>query len=63
MIRCTFLAQNVVAHLMATARALPDSPVPPKMLILYLLNDPLDGSGSNVCCASDGDSEGPPRQL
>eukprot|EP00972_Heterocapsa_arctica_P071986 10633482-Heterocapsa_arctica.AAC.1 len=30
---------------------------------LRLLSDPLYFSGSNCCCASDGDGEGPPRQL
>eukprot|EP00972_Heterocapsa_arctica_P055574 8197411-Heterocapsa_arctica.AAC.1 len=60
-IRWTVLAQQFVAHLMVIARALPDMPVPPKTLILNVVTDPLDPSGSNLCCASDGDSEGPPR--
>eukprot|EP00972_Heterocapsa_arctica_P035301 5193986-Heterocapsa_arctica.AAC.1 len=54
MIRCTFLA-HFVAHPMVIARALPDSPATPKLLIVYVCSDPLDGSGSNCCCASDGD--------
>eukprot|EP00972_Heterocapsa_arctica_P105499 15544422-Heterocapsa_arctica.AAC.1 len=48
---------------MVIARALPDSPVPPKLLIVYVFSDPLDRSGSKLRCASDGDSEGSPRQL
>eukprot|EP00972_Heterocapsa_arctica_P030322 4464534-Heterocapsa_arctica.AAC.1 len=47
---------------MVIARALPDSPVPPNMLIFYVFSDPLDRSVSKCCCASDGDSEGSPRQ-
>eukprot|EP00972_Heterocapsa_arctica_P016337 2410663-Heterocapsa_arctica.AAC.1 len=37
MIRGTCWAHNVVAHPMVTARALPDSPVPPKLLMFNLL--------------------------
>eukprot|EP00972_Heterocapsa_arctica_P045333 6691944-Heterocapsa_arctica.AAC.1 len=40
------------------ARGLPDGTAPDKML-----SDPLDFSGSTFRCASDGDSQGPPRQL
>eukprot|EP00972_Heterocapsa_arctica_P026117 3847272-Heterocapsa_arctica.AAC.1 len=61
MIRCTCLAQNVVVHPMVIARALPDTPVSTKLFILYVFNDPLDGSGSKCRCTSDGDSKGPPR--
>eukprot|EP00972_Heterocapsa_arctica_P082829 12206454-Heterocapsa_arctica.AAC.1 len=39
---------------MVIARALPDSPAPPEMLIVYVFSDPLDGSGSKCRCASDG---------
>eukprot|EP00972_Heterocapsa_arctica_P052557 7732064-Heterocapsa_arctica.AAC.1 len=60
MIRRTVLAQHFAAHLMVIARALPDSPVPPNILMFYVFSDPLDGSGSKCCCASDGDSEGSP---
>eukprot|EP00972_Heterocapsa_arctica_P110680 16295841-Heterocapsa_arctica.AAC.1 len=61
MIRRTFLAQNVAAHPMVIAWALPDSPISTKLLIFYVFSDPLDGSVSKCRCASDGDSEGPPR--
>ena len=55
---CTFLAQHCVAHPMVIARALPDSPVSPKMLVFYVFSDPLDGSFSKCRCASDGASTG-----
>eukprot|EP00972_Heterocapsa_arctica_P013889 2046410-Heterocapsa_arctica.AAC.1 len=54
MIRCICLAQNVVAHRMVIVRARPGSPETPKMLIVHVLNDPLDGSFSKCRCASDG---------
>jgi hypothetical protein len=44
MIRCIVLAHNVVGHPMVIARALPDSPVNPTIMILHVLRDPLDGS-------------------
>eukprot|EP00972_Heterocapsa_arctica_P066450 9806434-Heterocapsa_arctica.AAC.1 len=56
MIRCTFLDQNCVAHPVVTARACPDSPVPPKIVIFHVFRDPLDGSFSKSRCASDGAS-------
>eukprot|EP00972_Heterocapsa_arctica_P062045 9148080-Heterocapsa_arctica.AAC.1 len=46
LIRWTSLAENVVAHPIVIARALPDSPVSTKLLMFCVLNDPLDGSGS-----------------
>eukprot|EP00972_Heterocapsa_arctica_P020876 3076813-Heterocapsa_arctica.AAC.1 len=52
--RWTFLAQDCVAHPMVTAKARPDSPVPPKLLIFYVFSDLLDGYFSKCCCASDG---------
>eukprot|EP00972_Heterocapsa_arctica_P024723 3646225-Heterocapsa_arctica.AAC.1 len=55
-IRWTVVAQNVVAHPTVIARALPDSPVTPKLLMFYVFSDPLDGSGSTCGCASDGAS-------
>eukprot|EP00972_Heterocapsa_arctica_P005018 744304-Heterocapsa_arctica.AAC.1 len=55
-IRCTFLAQNAVAHPMETARARPDSPVTPNILLLHVLRDPSDGSFSKCRCESDGAS-------
>eukprot|EP00972_Heterocapsa_arctica_P079774 11754114-Heterocapsa_arctica.AAC.1 len=48
---------------MVMVRALPDSPVPPNMLILYVVSDPLDRSGSKCRCASAGDSESSPRYI
>eukprot|EP00972_Heterocapsa_arctica_P066187 9763861-Heterocapsa_arctica.AAC.1 len=56
MIRWTFLAHNIVAHLMVIARALPDSPVPPNMLMFYAFSDLLDSSLSKRRCKSDGAS-------
>jgi hypothetical protein len=63
MIRCTCLAQNVVAHPMVIARALPDSPVPPNIFIFYVCNDTLDGYFSKCCCASDGGSSASHNQM
>eukprot|EP00972_Heterocapsa_arctica_P074216 10954464-Heterocapsa_arctica.AAC.1 len=48
---------------MVIARALPDSPVTPKMMVFQVLRDPLYFSGSKLRCASDGASEGSTRQL
>eukprot|EP00972_Heterocapsa_arctica_P089356 13175164-Heterocapsa_arctica.AAC.1 len=63
MIRWTVLDQHFVAHPMVIARALPDSRLRYLVIRLRFVCDPLDLSGSKSRCASDGDSEGPPRQL
>eukprot|EP00972_Heterocapsa_arctica_P059118 8717042-Heterocapsa_arctica.AAC.1 len=41
-IRCTCLAQHVVAHPIVIARALSGSSVTPNMLMFYVFSDPLD---------------------
>eukprot|EP00972_Heterocapsa_arctica_P073661 10877439-Heterocapsa_arctica.AAC.1 len=56
LIRCTFLARYVVAHPMVIARALPDSPVPPEIMIFPVFRDPVDSSFSKCRCESDGAS-------
>eukprot|EP00972_Heterocapsa_arctica_P114655 16443558-Heterocapsa_arctica.AAC.1 len=38
---------------MVIARALPESPVTPNMMIFHVLRDPLDGSFSKCRCESD----------